>query len=383
MFTTTALVFSALAPCSSVPQSANPLAGQTFPSGTQQGTSSLVSPTGFTDRNTWAAAAGGSPTLVDFDSLADGALVTGTGALLAFGIQDTTGTGLSGGPTTQHVYCSCTMNFPMFTAGTLPSEPNYFANDRQPPDYATGKIRVTFVSPTTACGAYVADVSALGTFSIEVFDSGGTSLGVVTVPPRTLPNSFAGLISTVPFASAEFRADGPGDSWGLDNLEHVGSGSPSFCFGDGTQSTPCPCGNNGQPGHGCDNSGATGGARLVSTGMTSPDTIVLTSSGEKPTAPSIFLQGDTTILPVNFGDGLRCVHGVLKRLYVKAASGGVATAPQAGDPSISARSAALGDPIPLGATRYYQTYYRDPDPVFCPSPSGNTFNISDGLSIVW
>jgi hypothetical protein len=50
-----------------------------------------------------------------------------------------------------------------------------------------------------------------------------------------------------------------------------------------------------------------------------------------------------------------------------------------GDPTVSSRSAALGDTIPLGATRIYQVYYRDPNLVFCPSG----FNASNAVSIVW
>jgi Tol biopolymer transport system component len=159
---------------------------------------------------------------------------------------------------------------------------------------------------------------------------------------------------------------------------------PPFCFGDGSAGA-CPCGNNGAPARGCENSASTGGAVLSATGSyaLSNDTLVLSSSGELPHAASIFLQGSTAIAPANFGDGLRCVGGALKRLYIRSASGGVASAPQTGDPSISARSAALGDVINAGATRYYQTYYRDPVLGFCANPPGGSWNISSGLSVVW
>ncbi len=141
----------------------------------------------------------------------------------------------------------------------------------------------------------------------------------------------------------------------------------------------------GRPGHGCENSAGTGGARLSASGSPSlsSDTLVLTSSAEKPATLSVFMQGSALLWPVNFGDGLRCVGGTLARLYVVNSSGGVATAPQGSDPSVSARSAALGDPIPLGATRHYQTYYRDAEPAFCPSPFGSTWNVSNALSAVW
>jgi hypothetical protein len=69
------------------------------------------------------------------------------------------------------------------------------------------------------------------------------------------------------------------------------------------------------------------------------------------------------------------VSGTLKRLYVKSASGGACAAPLQGDPSITARSAALGAPILPGDTRYYQVYYRDSAAAFCPP---ETFNATNG-----
>jgi hypothetical protein len=155
-----------------------------------------------------------------------------------------------------------------------------------------------------------------------------------------------------------------------------------FCFGDGT-SGACPCANNGSAGHGCQNSAATGGALLGSSGSTSPDSVVLLVSGEMPSALTIFAQGSASIAPVHFGDGLRCAGGNLKRLYSKNAVGGAAAAPQSPEPSISLRSSALGDPLYPGTTRYYFTYYRDPNPTFCPPPSGDTFNSSNELRITW
>ena len=113
------------------------------------------------------------------------------------------------------------------------------------------------------------------------------------------------------------------------------------------------------------------------------DTVQFTSSGEKPQALSIVLQGTTSVAAVNFGDGLRCASGALKRLYVVNAVGGVVSAPQSGDPSVSARSAELGDPISLGMTRVYQAYYRDPDPTFCATPPGSTFNASNAIATAW
>jgi hypothetical protein len=73
----------------------------------------------------------------------------------------------------------------------------------------------------------------------------------------------------------------------------------------------------------------------------------------------------------------------MTRLYVKMAINGIAISPQGTDASLSVRSAALGDPIQAGATRYYQTYYRDPSDTFCPFPPGGTFNVSNAIAAVW
>jgi|694.fasta_scaffold01345_4 parallel beta-helix repeat protein len=159
----------------------------------------------------------------------------------------------------------------------------------------------------------------------------------------------------------------------------------AFCFGDGSLATPCPCGNTGSTGRGCLNSDLfSPGALLSVSGTANPDTVVLTASDMLATVPCVFLQGTSNVSAgAVFGDGVRCVGGSLKRLYIKVASGGIAAAPGVGDPSISARSATLGDVIPAGAQRFYQVYYRDSDAFFCPAPTGSTFNITSGLILHW
>ena len=195
-------------------------------------------------------------------------------------------------------------------------------------------------------------------------------------------NGPASAGAMVPFDDG---GDGDEDLWVLGPQgawRHHGCGTQAFCFGDGTIAA-CPCANYGASGRGCENSASTGGAVLAASGSSHPDTLVLTSSGELPSALSIFLQGDAEVAPLAFGDGLRCAGGNLKRLYSLNASAGTASAPQPGDPSISERSAALGDPIAPGSSRFYQVYYRDPDLGFCASPAGSTFNASNALRVVW
>jgi len=150
----------------------------------------------------------------------------------------------------------------------------------------------------------------------------------------------------------------------------------------------CPCANPPSgPGRGCDNSAATGGAARAVTGgeYLSSDTLVFTTTGEKPTALSVLLQGTTS--PVNgleYGQGVRCVGGTLKRLFTRAASGGSITAPDFDDwePSVHERSAARGDPIAPGTTRWYLVFYRDPI-VLGGCPATNTINCTQTLAVAW
>ncbi|HEV8114288.1 MAG TPA: PQQ-dependent sugar dehydrogenase [Planctomycetota bacterium] len=191
------------------------------------------------------------------------------------------------------------------------------------------------------------------------------------------------------------NANGIDDACDIANgtsLDADGDGIPDECASSVTRTCPgdgtagaCPCGNNGATGHGCQNSASTGGALLTHIGKAelSHDTLALTCVGELPSALSICLQGDVEIAPHNFGDGLRCAGGVMKRLYVKHAVGGVVVMPAAGDRAISARSATLGSPILPGTIRVYQVYYRDPSGTFCPNPPGATFNASGGLRARW
>ena len=158
----------------------------------------------------------------------------------------------------------------------------------------------------------------------------------------------------------------------------------TFCF-PGIDAISCPCGNPpASAGRGCNNSSNTGGAILTKSGNAdlSSDSLVFTATGEKPTATSIFLQGTTATSGASFGQGVRCASGTLKRLYTKTAVAGVVTAPQGGDPDVSVRSAALGDTIGAGETRYYLVYYRDPT-VLGGCAATRTFNATQTGAVGW
>lgn len=161
-----------------------------------------------------------------------------------------------------------------------------------------------------------------------------------------------------------------------------------FCSPGVSGTIACPCGNpHASQTRGCDNSAGTGGARIDAAGTASilSDSMVLSSSGELSNALSVFSQGSGLTNPIGgvvFGQGVRCVAGSIKRLYTKAASGGSASAPSGADLSIHDRSAALGDPISPGESRFYYIYYRDPN-VLGGCPSASTFNSTTSMRATW
>lgn len=153
-----------------------------------------------------------------------------------------------------------------------------------------------------------------------------------------------------------------------------------FCEGDGSGPVACPCGNTGGPGGGCASSHG-GGAQLRPVGTSRPDTLSFEAYGLNPLTLTLLFQGDAAEPPIVFGDGLRCVGGTLRRMYWRAADGGgFVTLPPPGAPSVSTRSALMGDPLAPGMTRWYQAYFRDATAAFCPPA---TFNATSGLIVPW
>ena len=157
----------------------------------------------------------------------------------------------------------------------------------------------------------------------------------------------------------------------------------------------CPCGNNPSSlNRGCDNSLATGGAGMI--GVANPslsfDTFQITCAGIGTTGPSCsgsstsnlsaLYQGSATIPGgALFGDGVVCTTGTVILINVKPATLGGYRYPEfASDPSISSISAAMGDPLSVGLTRYYFVAYRDPCPTFC---TPGIRNKSNSFATTW
>jgi hypothetical protein len=208
--------------------------------------------------------------------------------------------------------------------------------------------------------------------------------GAPIMPGDILTTPLAGGVSPFPgiFIAAEClgitttRFGGAGLADDLDALDtrEVPQTSVGYCFGDGS-GAPCPCGNTGAPGHGCANSVFASGGLLTATGTASvsADTVVLTASN-MPDALAIFFQG-TTQVSFPLGDGLKCVGGSQIRLGYKINVGGTSSYPTGADLPVSVKGA-----IPAaGATRFYQTFYRNAA-AFC---TPDTFNLTNAIVMVW
>jgi hypothetical protein len=202
--------------------------------------------------------------------------------------------------------------------------------------------------------------------------------GDILVPPTVagglpgilVPAEALGLMTNRMFPTV------PGDDLdALDTLQDPPAGT-SFC--GPTTATPCPCGNNGAPGRGCGNSVNPLGAILWGTGIPSisNDTLQLSGSGMPNSATTVLLQGTLAIAPTPFGDGLRCVGGNQRRVYIRnALLGNIQYGYNVpGQLPISIQGV-IGGP----GTYHYQIVYRNTAP-FCTAATTNT---SNGLSVTW
>ena len=204
----------------------------------------------------------------------------------------------------------------------------------------------------SAVGAGVhGDVSALGSF-----DDGRDGA----------PDLYVGGLFTLP----SLQAASAMEMW-----HGCEPGTPG-CFGDGldpVQTVECPCGNIGEPGHGCTAfPPSLGGARLFATGSVNPNTVVLRCEDVVNNTLCTFLRSfDNNATGLEFGDGVRCVDPPLLR-FGQQNSGQTGNAPF---------TVAVPAPTEIpGSTLHYLVQYRNPTGGWC-TPA--LFNASNGYTIVW
>ncbi|MFN0244785.1 MAG: hypothetical protein ACKVWV_18010 [Planctomycetota bacterium] len=198
------------------------------------------------------------------------------------------------------------------------------------------------------------------------------------MPPGIfIPAELLGL-ATVRTGTAFVCVGGPqGDELDALDTRPIPTTAFAYCFGDGS-GPACPCLNTGGNGNGCGNPAFPGGANLGATGAASVsgDTVLLTSTGMSGLS-SLYFQG-TGQAAIPFGYGINCLSGALIRVGLKTNVGGTSTNPSGIDLPLSVK----GGVPPAGATRFYQTVYRQVMPACAPPPLSLT-NRTNGLAIVW
>jgi hypothetical protein len=223
----------------------------------------------------------------------------------------------------------------------------------------------------TAIDGYLACVdgnTSNGPTSTSLTNSGQTVVGI------GFSNGTAGLFSAQ-FQSLSSLYFPPGES---------------FCFGDGSLTTPCPCAPpnvvpnpSGAPDAGCANSFSLDGAKLMVAGATTPDSITFTGKvGTNYAAFALLIKGNGIDSDgVAVGDGVRCAGGAIVRF-----GGHYAGTNGAPFGSWTYPNTAQTRPVTLATAQgsnqhaYYQLYYRNAAPNFC---SAATANLSSGIDIFW
>ena len=167
-----------------------------------------------------------------------------------------------------------------------------------------------------------------------------------------------------------------------------------FCVPGQNGVLACPC-NNPPPGAGgCRNYGSGQGAVLTALGVASVtdgfDTVQLQMTDGNSTSLTVFLQSSATTTGNSYGAGVSCLAGPTLKLYFGNAgagepSGQITRPLVAIQPAVHQRSAALGDSIAAGQTRYYMAGYRDRNAsaISNCNDSNKTFNSTQGVAIVW
>jgi hypothetical protein len=282
-------------------------------------------------------------------------------------------------------YCNATNSWGVRVIQVL-APPPATPTSASPATLAQGASNVSVVvTGTSSSGSGFYDTDPAFNRLVATVDGTGVTVNTISWDSPTQLTLGVSVAANAPTGGRTITVTNPDgqtitSASGIVTVTQNGALGTPYCFGDGSLATACPCANSGVSGHGCANSGDSNGAALVATGTTTPDTAVLHASEELGSALTIFLQGDVNASSgIVFGDGVRCANGTLLRLYTTNAVGGSVSAPQGADPSITARSGALGDTIAPGTSRYYHAYYRDPNLVFCPAG----FNATNAVQIDW
>lgn len=168
------------------------------------------------------------------------------------------------------------------------------------------------------------------------------------------------------------------------------TGTTSFCSGDGSISTSCPCvapntvpNPSAAAAHGCANSFDLNGAFLKTMGSTSPDTVVFVADiGTNYGGFAVLIASDTpNATGAASGDGILCLGGTMVKFGAhNAGTEGAPTGLWTYPSTVQTTPVSVATTQAPATTASYQLMYRNAVASFC---SGDTFNVSSGVQIPW
>lgn len=240
------------------------------------------------------------------------------------------------------------------------------------------------INPSTLPAGAAETLGGLIFSASIIYDVDGSgTFQTLTENPATGDEEYSVLLLVAPSADCNDNgvpddidiANGTSGDLNGDGIPDECGAGTSFCFGDGS-GIACPCGNLGGPGEGCANSSGSGGV-LVANGTASvtADDLVFNASNLLPNQPALLFAGENAINGGSgtvFGDGHRCAGLNVVRLGVRVPN---ASGQASWGPGLAAQAGWMA-----GDTRYFQAWYRDPNPPNG-SPCGNAFNLSHGLQV--
>ncbi len=222
---------------------------------------------------------------------------------------------------------------------------------------------------------------------VDLTVSGGTS-GTISSGGSVTPAEVQDILNGLTYVNVHNAAFPGGEIRGQVLLEPTGM--TSFCFGDGSISTSCPCvqpstvpSPAAAPAHGCANSFDLNGALLKAAGSTSPDTVFFLADLGTNHGGFAVLVASNTSDPAGAisGDGILCVSGSLVKFGGHNAGSEGAPLGLWTYPSIvQTTPVSVATAQTPATTASYQLLYRNAAAGFC---TDNTFNVTNGVQIPW
>lgn len=243
---------------------------------------------------------------------------------------------------------------------------------------------------TNASTAHIHGLSGLGVAApvmIPLLVTGGTT-GTLSGGGSLSAAEVAGMLNGQTYLNVHTTGLPNGEIRG--QILKAPAGSSTFCYGDGSIVTQCPCGPPNTvpsppaaPLHGCASQFDLNGSLLKVSGNTSPDTVqFLADIGKSSAAFGFLLKGNgSNPNGVPSSDGILCVDGAFIRFGAhNAGTNGAPLGLWTYPNSVQTTAVSIASAQAPASTSSYQLFYRAALANFC---NASAANVSSGILIPW